>query len=151
MITEFKKQYRFLSNFYFSPFVLGYKGYKISYPTVEHYYQSQKAADRDETIRILNCKTPGEAKRIGRRVRLISVWDEVKDLVMETGVKAKFNQNLDLQKKLLETKDALLTEGNYWHDNYWGDCFCSKCSKIKGQNILGKLLMKIRKQIMKGE
>ena len=37
-----------------------------------------------------------------------------------------------------------LIEGNTWSDNFWGDCHCPKCRGIKGENNLGKLLMKIR-------
>jgi len=144
IIKEFRGQYRFLSNFYFSSFRLG--EYPIIYLTVEHYYQSQKAARQLDCIRIINCKTPGDAKRMGRTVKLISVWDEVKDLVMKKGIKAKFHQNRRLLDLLLGTGDYLLIEGNYWHDNYWGDCYCPKCLRMEGRNELGKILMEVRKE-----
>ena len=52
--------------------------------------------------------------------------------------------NTKLRDKLLSSGDAILIEGNYWHDNFWGDCYCDRCSNIVGQNQLGKLLMKVR-------
>lgn len=63
-------------------------------------------------------------------------------------VRLKFKQNKHLAKRLLDTDDALLIEGNTWHDNYWGDCKCShpKCSN-KGRNALGEILMEIRDEI----
>ena len=62
---------------------------------------------------------------------------------MEEIIRCKFTQNLDLKKKLLETEDSLLIETNNWNDTYWGVC------RNKGQNNLGKILMKIRDEIKK--
>ena len=55
--------------------------------------------------------------------------------------KAKFTQNTDLLKKLLDTGDAELVEGNTWGDRVWGVC------KGEGENRLGKILMRIRGEI----
>lgn len=43
-----------------------------------------------------------------------------------------------LQAKLLETGNEELVEGNYWGDTFWGVC------RGRGENHLGKLLMKVR-------
>lgn len=59
--------------------------------------------------------------------------------------------NEDLGYKLQETGDKWLEEGNDWHDNYWGVCHCIKCQDIMGKNHLGKLLMKVRKEMGHGE
>ena len=53
----------------------------------------------------------------------------------------KFTQHEDLKKKLLETGDAELIEGNYWHGCYWGVC------EEQGENRLGKILMRIREEL----
>ncbi len=42
-------------------------------------------------------------------------------------------------KKLLSPEE--LVEGNWWNDTFWGVC------NGEGQNNLGKILMKIRKEI----
>jgi ribA/ribD-fused uncharacterized protein len=73
-------------------------------------------------------------------------WDQVKDGIMLDLLKIKFS-NPELQRKLKETGNAELIEGNYWHDNYWGQCYCPKCHNKRGQNKLGKMLMEIRKGI----
>jgi len=49
----------------------------------------------------------------------------------------------DLKIMLLETGDAYLVEGNWWHDCYWGVCYCDKCMGT-GQNKLGDFLMAVR-------
>jgi hypothetical protein len=57
--------------------------------------------------------------------------------------------NERLAHKLLETGDAVLIEGNYWHDNEWGDCRCKdrlEC-QAEGQNLLGLELMRVRGEI----
>jgi len=63
-ITSFNGKYEFLSNFYYSP--VTYEG--ITYPTVEHAFQAAKTFDVTERRRISEMKTPGMAKRAGRRV-----------------------------------------------------------------------------------
>jgi len=148
-IEQFQDEYRFLSNFYPSPFKLG--EYTIEYSTVEHYYQSQKCANKNDAINIIKCRTPGQAKRLGSTVSLISVWEETKDLVMETGVKAKFDQNADLAVLLISTHPSVLIEGNYWHDNYWGKCYCHRCRHKRGLNVLGKILMEMRGKLINEE
>lgn len=47
----------------------------------------------------------------------------------------------DLKAKLLETGDAELVESNWWHDYFWGVC------NGRGENHLGKILMKIRAEL----
>ena len=82
-----------------------------------------------------------EAKRLGRRVRLRSDWEQVKYDVMLDVVRAKFNQHPDLAQKLLATGDEELVEGNDWGDTYWGVC------NGRGKNMLGKILMRVRAEL----
>ena len=74
-------------------------------------------------------------------------WEEVKDQIMYEIVFAKFAQNPDIAKKLVETGKEPIVEGNLWHDNYWGDCKCDRCKDIKGKNMLGKILMVARYEL----
>ena len=62
-------------------------------------------------------------------------------------LRLKFRQNPRLRECLLSTQDAVLVEGNTWHDNYWGNCRCRKCRRHKGLNRLGRLLMQVRAEI----
>jgi predicted NAD-dependent protein-ADP-ribosyltransferase YbiA (DUF1768 family) len=65
-------------------------------------------------------------------------------------VRGKF-QWPDLQKKLLDTGDAYLEEGNTWHDNTWGNCKCDRCARYQGENRLGQILMQVREEARRGE
>jgi len=136
MILEFKGEYAFLSNFYHAPFTLDRK----TYPTVEHYFQAQKSKDLKDFQKILSAKSPGEAKSLGRKVKLRSDWDQIKDDIMFHGVYAKFDQNEDIQYKLISTSTHILKEGNNWGDTYWG----VDLKTGEGKNMLGKILMRCR-------
>jgi ribA/ribD-fused uncharacterized protein len=93
---------------------------------------------------IWSLPTPSMAKQVGRRVELRKDWEEIKIDVMTDLILRKFTQNKELKKKLLETGNLELEEGNYWHDNFWGNCYCPKCKNIVGENILGIILMEVR-------
>ena len=136
MIDKFRGKYWFLSNFYESPI----EDENITYPTVEHYFQAQKTLNREEKLKIAKATKPAKAKKIGRQVNLRKDWEDIKLQVMEKALRLKF-QNPDLRKKLIATGDEELIEGNPWGDRYWGVCNGS------GKNKLGKLLMKIRKEL----
>ena len=56
-------------------------------------------------------------------------------------VRSKFKQNKDLAKKLIETGDAYLEEGNWWGDKIWGVC------NGEGENRFGKILMQVREEL----
>lgn len=146
MIAMFDKKYAFLSNFFPSPFTVA----GITYPTVEHWFQAWKCEDEDEALAVASAGSPGEAKKMGRRCRLRSDWEEIKVDIMRMGLKYKF-QDPKLRKMLLDTGDEELIEGNFWHDNTWGDCQCAKCQNTPGRNMLGMLLMELRKELMYAE
>ena len=143
VIDKFDGQYAFLSNFYESPITDG----TSIFPTVEHYFQAAKTDTMQDYLAIARAKTPGESKRLGRKVHLRSDWESVKDQVMLDALRKKFAIH-ELREKLLATGDADLIEGTVWHDQYWGICNCDRC-KGKGINILGKLLIQVREEIKK--
>lgn len=132
-INEFRGEYRFLSNFWSCP--VNYDG--ITYQNTEAAFQAQKCIDPADRARFAGLN-PSEAKRLGRRVKLRSDWETVKDQIMCQVVQAKFTQNPDLMAKLKATGDAILIEGNTWGDRYWGVC------RGAGQNKLGRILMALR-------
>lgn len=138
IISNFRLKYRFLSNFY--PVRIEYDG--IIYNNSEAAFQAQKCTDQISKLQF-SSYTPYEAKRIGRTVELRPDWEKVKDDLMFEIVLAKFTQHPDLKEKLLDTGDAILIEGNTWHDTYWG--VDSKTGK--GQNHLGKILMRVRQEL----
>lgn len=142
-IPEFSGKYNFLSNFSDSP--IKYEG--IVYPTVEHAFQAAKTLNINKRLEIAHASTPGQAKRLGRSVKLRSDWEEIKVDIMRECLRLKF-EIPELREALLETGNAELTEGNTWHDNFWGICYCSKCrASAHGKNVLGLLLMEVRDEI----
>ena len=142
MIDKFDGEFAFLSNFHPSMITDGNEWF----PTVEHYFQAAKTETMEEYKAIAAALTPGEAKRLGRHIKLRSDWEEVKDQVMLDALRKKF-AILKLREKLLATGDEELVEGTTWHDNVWGNCTCDQCKDIPGQNRLGKMLMQVREEI----
>jgi predicted NAD-dependent protein-ADP-ribosyltransferase YbiA (DUF1768 family) len=68
-------------------------------------------------------------------------WDDTKINTMLTLLRQKFALGSELAKKLLDTGNRDLVEGNTWGDTFWGVC------KGQGENMLGKLLMQVRAEL----
>lgn len=152
MIEKFEGRWRFLSNFH--PCKIEHQG--ITYPSVEHHYVAMKCNSSQYfngnqytvgDFREIIAKTVSAAvvKKMGQQMKVRSDWDEKKLDFMNWAVREKFKQE-DLKELLLSTEDLPIIEGNFWHDVYWGQCSCDKC-KGKGENHLGKILMKVRDEI----
>ena len=114
MITSFKDDYEFLSNFY--PCKITIAGY--TFPSVENAYQAMKCANLSDYGQFVNIG-PAEAKKLGRKVQLRSDWEQIKYNVMRQLLDLKFQDKV-LLKMLQDTAPESIIEGNYWHDNYWG-------------------------------
>ena len=128
-----KKDYGWLSNFERAAQRID----RVSYPTNEHYYQAQKAADPRIRGWILMAPNPHCAMIAGRGLRpkeMVKDWKSRKVKIMYTGLLAKFTQNQELRNKLLLTGKATLHEDSPT-DMFWG---------VKGDDMLGHLLMKVR-------
>lgn len=142
-IKEFQGRFRFLSNFWPAKVRVG----KIVFDTVEHAFVASKTLDEREREKVRQCQTPGQAKRFGRRLKLRSDWEQVKDgrkvkvHVMKDLVRQKFFNNEELGDLLLATGDEELIEGNTWNDTFWGVC------RGKGENWLGTILMEVRAEL----
>lgn len=133
-IDSFRGKYFFLSNFYEVP--VTYEG--LTYQNSEAAFQAQKCTNPKDR-EAFTAMNPSEAKKAGRAVTLRKDWEDVKIAVMTDIVRAKFEQNPDLAKRLIATKDAYLEEGNYWGDRVWGTV------NGEGTNNLGIILMSTRK------
>ncbi len=123
---------------------LVYQG--VSYPTSEHFYQAMKAPKNNISARksVAEASTPGRAKRAGRKVDLRPDWENIKEDVMEYALRHKFQEGTKWRAQLMATKGEIV-EWNNWHDRIWGKCTCARCGS-QGQNLLGKLLMKLKKE-----
>jgi len=141
-INSFSGVNSFLSNFDQTPF--WWNGFE--YRGNEFFFQAHKAKDAATHKFIRQLPTPRHAKLEARKISCRHDWEDIKLHVMKRGLILKFTQNSHLYTNLIHTDDAVLIEGNTWHDNFWGDCFCGKKSEcqVPGQNHLGLLLMEIR-------
>ena len=127
--------YGFLSNFAAYPFELDGE----RWPTSEHYFQAMKFLSPETQSLIRSLDTLGRAAKVGRREKpLRNDWESVKDQVMFDAVWAKFTQNPDIARKLLDTGDAYLIEHTK-NDSYWADG-----GDGSGKNRLGEVLMAVR-------
>jgi predicted NAD-dependent protein-ADP-ribosyltransferase YbiA (DUF1768 family) len=81
------------------------------------------------------------AKRAGRRIQMRSFFEDEKYDVMLALLRMKFSPGTDLARRLLETGDRELVEGNNWGDRYWG--------RVSGDglNRLGEALMQVRGEL----
>jgi len=152
VITEFKGEYRFLSNFWIADIVAATLVGYVSFPSNEHIYQSMKALRVEQFKAIAEASTPGIAKRMGSKkghtmpdgslfqIELRPDWNDLKIGIMTAGTKLKFDQHPDLRAALIATHPKVIQEGNWWGDGYWG----VDLRTGKGENNLGKILMNHR-------
>jgi ribA/ribD-fused uncharacterized protein len=97
---------------------------------------------------------PGAAKRAGgpngyypMSKREQKIWQSKSRDVMKKLVRRKFFDHDNLADWLLSTGDAIITEGNWWHDQIWGSCTCKEHFYRRGKNWLGKILMEVRDEL----
>lgn len=137
-IKQFQGEYRWLSNFADCDVFL--EG--ILYPSVENAYQAAKTINKEERIQFETCSA-GHAKRASKNITMRKDWSEIKKQVMFNLLCQKFNKEPYITL-LLDTKLVDIEEGNTWGDTYWGIDLRSG----RGQNILGKMIMDIRLDIL---
>lgn len=143
-IGYFRGKYNFLSNFY--PTQFEHDG--LIFQNSEQAYQYYKAENDIDKQNVLNITDPKKVKAYGHRIKMsdIKSFDRTKLILMYDILYSKF-KNPDLRKKLLDTNDMEIIEGNYWCDNFYGACNCNKCKDKIKHNNLGKILMKLRTAI----
>lgn len=144
-INRFTGIYHFLSNFYLIK--VEYDG--VLYRSVEHGFQAAKTLIPEERTRIKDASTPGLAKKLGRQCTKRPNWESIRVDVMGELLRHKFGYPV-MKALLLKTGNIPLVEGNTWHDQYWGNCTCPFHISKDGENMLGKLLMKIRSELSGG-
>ena len=134
-------KFGFLSNLYKKE--IEFEG--IIFATPEHAYQYGKFKDEETRDWAMKAPKPFLIAILGHGLLwdITDKWSEIKIKRMHEILRVKF-QDSELKQKLLETKDAILVEDSKT-DAFWGIG-----KKETGKNMLGKLLMKVRKEIMEG-
>lgn len=126
----------------------------VRYVCPEQYMMASKArlfGDEEIERQILSTESPKEHKRLGRAVRGFdeSIWSESRCEIVRTANMAKFTQNLELRKLLLETGDRAFVEASPF-DKIWGIGLAANKpaaydpSRWKGLNLLGDILNEVR-------
>ena len=140
------------SNWHDEPFVVD----DFCYRHVEQYMMAQKAKlfhDAAHYTAILKCDDPGECKKMGKQVTPFNsfLWDAHKYAIVYTANRAKYEQNPALKEALLATGDLLLAEASPY-DKIWGiglgrgKAALTDPADWEGENLLGKILMQLRKE-----
>ena len=142
------------SNFTSTP-GLQYKG--NTFHTTEQAFMWAKANgfhDRETARKILAEKNPAKAKVLGREVKPFShiYWDLNKEFLMYEVNLAKYSQFDDYKSVLLSTGEKQLVEVN-GKDTIWGIGLYANDPRVldekqwRGQNLLGKVLMRVREEL----
>lgn len=130
----------------------------IKYNCCEQYMMAQKARlfkDEKSYISILDETSPKKQQDLGRQILNFDqkIWDENKEEIVYKGNFLKFSQHEDLKNRLIMTYPKFLVEASPY-DLIWGVGLSANDELIleeknwKGQNLLGKILMMVRKNIM---
>lgn len=139
LFYETDKAYGCFSNF--SRHAVSIDG--ITWPTSEHYFQAQKFSEQADVSAVHEAVTPFLAAQIGReRQRSFRAdWNDVRDSIMLSALRAKFKQHAELREVLVSTQGTTLVEHTK-NDRYWGDG-----GDGTGKNTLGILLQQVRAEL----
>ena len=143
----------YLSNWYLSDFAID----GIKFTSNEQYIMYRKCllfGDTESAKKALETDDPSKQQDIGRKAKGFDqkLWEGSRQAIALRGLLAKFEQNEDLKKQLLDTGNAYLVEcaGS---DKIWAcgvrldDKERHDASKWKGTNLLGFALMEVREII----
>jgi ribA/ribD-fused uncharacterized protein len=142
-----------LSNFFPTP-LLEIDG--VKYASVEQYLQSQKAYFAEEpqiAAKIKDTVNPAECKLMGDRLVVNNQdWLSVAKTLVYKACKNKFHSDPRARKFLLDTGNTILIEAG--PDKVWGvglklnNPQILNCDAWQGDNLLGKILMSVRSELM---
>ena len=128
----------------------------IEYDNTEQYMMAHKAllfGDSFYYDKIMETADPDAIKKFGRTIKDFDteIWDQHKFDIVTQGNRLKFEQNPNLMKRLLQTKNKTIVEAAY-NDKVWGiglkavDAIKIPENQWPGQNLLGKALMIVREE-----
>ena len=143
----------YLSNWYLSEFTVD----GIKFSSMEQYMMHEKALlfqDQEAAEKILQTDNVAEIKALGRNVQHFddNIWIKVREEIVYRGVFEKFRQNPELAENLEKTGEEIIAECAV-KDRIWGIGLSMKdenrhcIDRWRGQNLLGKILMRVREEI----
>lgn len=138
------------SNFFPAPMIVD----DVEYSSVEQYFQYEKATqcgDENQARKIMNKSNPWYIKFAGKKVEETAEWKKNRLYTLHKGIFAKFDQNAPLKQALLNTAGLELYEATT--DLFYAcgiDLDSPKwlTGDWPGQNVTGKVLMKVRRELL---
>ena len=150
----FHSEHVYLSNFYRCKIVTMNMEF-ISVEQAYFYILAKETGNHTKAYLIYKTKDPRKIKRIGATITATPEWLRKADQVMYDLLVIKFNQNPELKKLLLATKEKILIEATM--NRYWGagititttDRQKKNGEKLRypGTNWLGKQLNDVRREL----
>lgn len=137
------------SNFYLCP--LQYDGHKFhSSEQLFMYLKAKEFKDEVTMNEILKCKTPREAKALGRKVKNYDdkIWDTRRDSCMYITILAKCMQCREFRQILKDNRDKTFAEASPY-DSIWGIKLSENDPRAldplqwMGENRLGECINKL--------
>ena len=131
----------------------------VKYCTCEQYMMAAKAVlfeDKDSLEKIMASKDPKGQKALGRKVKNFDKdrWEGIaREIVFKANL-AKFSQNADFKKFLMDTGNKKIVEASPY-DCIWGIGLGEDDPRVldpdqwKGTNWLGESIMRVRNVIRK--
>ena len=127
------------------------------YNCCEQYMMAQKARlfrDEQSFKSIMQEADPRKQQEFGRLVANYDqeTWDRNREEIVYRGNLLKFFQHQDLRERLYVTSPKILVEASPY-DTVWGVGLSAKDPLIldeknwRGQNLLGKVLMRVRRDV----
>lgn len=119
--------------------------WNVTFSTAEHAYHWKKFFESSPEIakEILAAKSPEMAQQIAHanKMKMPADWNQIKVSIMEEIFKAKAKQNEDVREILKRSGQREIIENTPIgsSDNFWGAGVDGK-----GQNMVGKIWMKVR-------
>ncbi|MBR1704527.1 MAG: NADAR family protein [Clostridia bacterium] len=151
-----EEEYGFLSNLY--PSTFQYEDYRFD--NAEQYLTFMKAhicGDEAAEEEVMQADEPRRIRRMRRRMDQEKevyqrLWPEIRQEVARWGVRQKFLQNQELYRQLEDTHYALLAEASDANDVWAIGLPMEEYKKYKpgnwkGQNLMGKVLMDVRREL----
>jgi len=141
------------SQWYPSPMVID----GTEYNCCEQYMMQQKAlhfGDVEIADKVMKTRHPSDQKKLGKLVKNFDKesWDKVNFQIVYRGNYAKYTQNEELKKLLLNAGDRLFVEASP-QDVIWGiglgenDANIENPSLWKGQNLLGWAVTLVKQEL----
>jgi ribA/ribD-fused uncharacterized protein len=131
---------------------------ELTFNCAEQYMMHGKAVlfgDADVAAEILAAAHPKQQKALGRKVKNFddAVWKRERLNIVMAGSRLKYTQNEALKSQLLATAGTELVEASPY-DRIWGIGLSAKDPRAqdpatwRGQNLLGKILTKLRDDLL---